>query len=89
MMVSFFYLSLSCRCKRVLALPGPPVCPDLREHPGLLRVLVHLRFPLIQRRQELRRCVSVCLFSLQLFFFFFFQESRRVEVPCVRSAERC
>lgn len=85
----FFFFLCPRRCKRVLALPGPPVCPDLREHPGLLRVLVHLRFPLIQRWQELRRCVSVCLFSPAVFFFFFFQESRHVEMPCAHSCASC
>ena len=56
-------LLLPLRCKRVLALPGTPVCPDLREHPGLLRMLVHLWLPLIRRWQELWRCVlmSACM----------------------------
>lgn len=43
----------------MLALLGPPVCPDVWEHPRLLRVLVHLWFSLIQRWQELWRCVCV------------------------------
>lgn len=58
-------LLLSFRCERMLALPRPPVCPDLREHPRLLWMLMYLWFPLICWWQELWRCVCVgCVFML-------------------------
>lgn len=56
-------LLLPLRYKRVLALPRTSVCPDLREHPRLLPMLLYCWLPLVRGWQELWRCscVYVCI----------------------------